>query len=413
MAHAPFVPSLVWVLPFTALLLSLAILPLAAAAWWEPNRHKLAVSAALAAPVLVLYLARDPIALDHAVREYISFIVLIGGLFFVAGGVILEGDLEATPLTNVMFLGAGAVLASAIGTTGASMLLIRPLLSTNQERRHVAHTVVFFIFIVANIGGCLTALGDPPLYVGYLRGVPFSWTLRLWPAWLFAIAALLAIYFLWDSIAYRREPPERIRLDRARIKPLHVGGAHNLVLLAGVALTVALPSPWREAATLAIMFASWATTSPHLLHANRFSLHPILEVAAIFAGIFITMLPALALLRYHSDAIPLQTPSQYFWITGLLSTFLDNTPTYLTFLTVAQEQGLANEVVGVPHDVLAGISLGAVMMGANSYLGNGPNFMIKAIAEQRGVTMPSFVGFMVYSATIMLPLLFVMGRLFL
>ncbi len=414
MAHDLYVPSLIWIAPFAALLAVLALVPLVAAEWWESNGRKLLVSAVLSAPILVLYLMHDPEALEHAAIEYVSFVVLIGGLFFVAGGVMLEGDLEATPLTNATFLALGALLASAIGTTGASMLLIRPLLSTNKERRFVVHTLVFFIFIVANVGGCLTALGDPPLFLGYLRGVPFLWTLRLWPAWLFATGTLLAIYFVWDTVLHQREPPERIRLDRATIKPLHIGGAHNLALIvAVVAATVLLPSPWRELGTLAIVLVSWRTTSTHLYHANRFSLHPILEVAAVFVGIFITMLPALALLREHGDAFTLERPWQYFWATGLLSTFLDNTPTYLTFLTLGQSQGLANDVVGVPHGVLTGISLGAVMMGANSYLGNGPNFMVRAIAEQRGIKMPSFGAFMLYSTAVVIPVFVALSWLFL
>ncbi|MES1255218.1 MAG: sodium:proton antiporter, partial [Acidobacteriota bacterium] len=376
--------------------------------------RKLVVSVVLGVPVVGLYMLHDPGAAVHAAREYVSFVVLIGGLYFVAGGVLLEGDLEATPATNVIFMTLGAFLACVVGTTGASMLLIRPLLSTNKERRYVAHTVIFFIFIVSNVGGCLTALGDPPLFLGYLRGVPFTWTLRLWPEWLFALGVLLVIYFLWDSFVHRREPPERIRMDRANIKPLHIGGAHNLGLLVlVVAATVLLPSPWRELATTTIVVASWLTTSAHLYHANRFSLQPIAEVAIVFAGIFATMLPALALLRVHGAAFSLQRPWEYFWATGLLSTFLDNTPTYLTFLTLAQSQHLVDEVVGVPHDVLAGISLGAVMMGANSYLGNGPNFMVRAIAEHRGIKMPSFGGFMVYSAAVVLPVFTLLTLLFL
>ena len=407
-------PAVGWVLPFAALLAALALLPIVAPHWWESNLRKFVLCGGLALPVALYYGVHDPSQLTHVAREYVSFVTLIGGLFFVAGGVLLEGDLEATPATNTIFLGVGALLASAIGTTGASMLLIRPLLSTNRERRFVVHTVVFFIFIVSNVGGCLTALGDPPLFLGYLRGVPFTWTFRLWPAWLFMTCALLAIYFVWDTRLHRQEPPDRIRLDRTRIKPLHLGGAHNLgLIVAVVAATVLLPSPWRELATLAVVGLSWSWTSSHLYHANRFSLHPILEVAAVFAGIFVTMIPALALLQAHGEALAPTAPWRYFWVTGLLSTFLDNTPTYLTFLTLAQGQGLASEVVGVPHDVLAGISLGAVMMGANSYLGNGPNFMVRAIAEQRGLAMPSFVGFMAYSATIVIPLFVVLTLLFL
>jgi Na+/H+ antiporter NhaD/arsenite permease-like protein len=409
-----FIPPLLSVVPFFCLLLTLAVCPLLAPVWWQSNTHKLLVSLVLSAPIIALYLTHRPAALVEIGPEYLSFVILIGGLFFVAGGVLLEGDLEATPLTNLTFLAIGALLASAIGTTGASILLIRPLLSTNKERRHVAHTIVFFIFVVSNIGGCLMALGDPPLFLGYLRGVPFSWTLRLWPEWLFATGALLAVYFVWDTKLHLQEPPERIRLDRTKIKPLRIGGAHNLALLVAVVLvTISLPSPWREAATVVIAITSWRTTSPHLYHANRVSLHPILEVITVFVGIFVTMLPALALLRSHGEVLTLRAPWQHFWATGLVSTFLDNTPSYLTFLTLAQSQHLASEVVGVPHRVLAGVSLGAVMMGANSYLGNGPNFMVRAIAEHRGVRMPSFGGFMLYSLAVLLPLFCLLSFVFL
>ena len=404
MAHSAFVPSALWTLPFAGLLVGLAVLPLVAHRFWESNVRKLVFCAALAAPVLVLYLIHSPTAVVHAGEEYLSFIVLLGGLFFIAGGVLLEGDLEATPSTNTLFLALGVALAGLIGTTGASMLLIRPLLSTNKERRHVVHTAVFFIFLVSNIGGCLLPLGDPPLFMGYLRGVPFTWTLGLWPQWLMASSILLVVYFVWDTILHQKEPPERIRLDRTNIKPLHVGGAHNLALLAAVAaVTVLLATPWRELATVVLAVLSWRLTSPHLYHANRFSFHPMLEVAAIFFGIFVTMLPALDVLHARGAELSLHQPWQYFWATGLLSTFLDNTPTYLTFLALGQSQQLGNEVVGVPHNILAAISLGSVFMGANSYLGNGPNFMVRAIAESRGIRMPSFGGFMVYSGAVVLP----------
>lgn len=408
-----FVPSALWVTPFALLLAALAILPLVAAEAWESNWRKLGLSVLLGGPVLALYSVHSPEVVVHAAWEYVSFLVLLGGLFFVAGGVLFEGDLEATPATNTAFLAVGALLASVIGTTGASMLLIRPLLSTNKERRFKTHTLVFFIFLVANIGGCLLPIGDPPLFLGYLRGVPFIWTLRLLPMWLTAVLLLLVVYFVWDTRVHAQEPPERIRLDKARIKPLHVGGAHNLGLLVIVVLvTVLLPSPWREAATLATALLSWWNTSHHIYHANRFSLRPVGEVAAVFVGIFLTMLPALDLLRLHGGELQLTRPWQYLWATGLLSAFLDNTPTYLTFLTLAQSQGLPNEVVGVPHAVLESISIGSVMMGAVTYLGNGPNFMVRAIAEHRGMPMPSFFGFMVYSGAIVLPVLALVTVLF-
>lgn len=348
MEHAPYVPAVVWVAPFVA--------------------------------------------------------ILLGSLFVISGGVVMEGDLEATPRVNTAFLGLGSLLASVVGTTGASMLLIQPLLSTNRERKHVTHTVVFFIFLVSNIGGCLTPLGDPPLFLGYLQGVPFAWTFRLAPAWLFTTGLVLFVYYVWDTRAHAREDRVDLRQDRLAVKPLRVAGQENLLLLGGIVLAAAfLQAPWRELVMVAVAVGSLLRTDPELRRANHFSFHPILEVAAVFAGIFLTMLPALDLLRARGAELGVREPWQFFWTTGVLSSFLDNAPTYLTFLALAQGQGLGAEVVGVPHRVLAAISLGAVFMGANTYIGNGPNFMVRSIAESRGVTMPSFGGYMLYSGAVLLP----------
>ncbi len=399
-----FVPSLAWALPFVGLLLSIAILPLAAPHFWESNLRKLGVAALLGAPVLVLYLRAHPQALVHTAGDYVSFIVLLGGLFAISGGILLEGDVEATPRTNALFLGVGALLASFVGTTGASMLLIRPLLQTNRERRHVAHTVVFFIFLVSNIGGCLTPLGDPPLFLGYLQGVPFAWTLRLFVPWLFTVGLVLAVYVLWDRRAHAREAKADLKRDFYEVRRLRIAGKENLFLLVGVLAAVAfLEAPWREAAIVGLSVLSYARTDPALRSANRFTFHPILEVAALFAGIFVTMLPALDLLRARGAELGVREPWQFFWATGALSSFLDNAPTYLTFLALAQGLGLPADVVGVPHSILVAISLGAVFMGANSYIGNGPNFMVRSIAEERGVKMPSFGGYMLYSIGVLVP----------
>jgi Na+/H+ antiporter NhaD/arsenite permease-like protein len=400
-----FVPSLPWALPFAGLLLAIALLPLAAPRFWESNLRKLAVAAALALPVLVLYLRAHPAALVHTAGDYASFMVLLGALFVISGGIFLEGDLEATTRTNALLLGTGALVASFVGTTGASMLLIRPLLSTNRERRHVAHTVVFFIFLVSNIGGCLTPLGDPPLFLGYLNGVPFAWTLRLAVPWLLTVALVLAVYVAWDVRTRARESAADLRRDRLEVRPLRLAGKENLVLLAGVLAAVALlQAPWREAVVLALAFLSYRSTDPELHKANRFTFHPILEVAALFAGIFVTMLPALDILKARGAELGVREPWQFFWATGALSSFLDNAPTYLTFLALAQGLGLRPDVVGVPHEILVAISLGAVFMGANTYIGNGPNFMVRAIAEERGVRMPSFVGYMAYSSAVLIPI---------
>lgn len=407
-----FVPSAVWVAPFFSLLLAIAILPLAAPRFWESNLRKLGVSVALGIPVLLLYLPH-PAPLMHAASDYASFIVLLASLYVISGGVLMDGDLEATPAVNTAFLAVGSLVASFVGTTGASMLLIRPLLHTNSERRHVVHTVVFFIFLVSNIGGCLTPLGDPPLLLGYLQGVPFTWTFRLAPAWLFTTGLLLVIYFFWDTRAYARETPSSLRADRMAVEPLRVAGTENLGLLAGIVLSAALlGAPWREVAMGALALMSWMRTPGDVRRANHFSFHPILEVAAVFAGIFLTMIPALDLLRVNATTLGVREPWQFFWATGLLSSLLDNAPTYLAFLAVGQGQGLPAEVVGVPHEILTAISLGAVFMGAITYLGNGPNFMVRSIAESSGVRMPSFGGYTLYSMTILLPVFVVVTWVF-
>ena len=401
------------ILPFVAMLLSIAVLPLWTPHWWEPNRNKLAVSAALGLPVLVLYVFRKPGALLHMGEDYVSFIVLLAGLFVISGGVLLRGDLTATPLVNSAFLAVGAVLASAVGTTGASMLLIRPLLQTNRERTRRRHTVVFFIFLVSNVGGMLTPLGDPPLFLGYLEGVPFTWTLRLWPQWLVLSGALLVTYFVWDSIAYTREPLSALRRDRAQIEPLRLRGATNAVGLAGVILAVAfLRAPLRESAIVLLAAVSLWRTPATVRRANGFTWHPIIEVTALFLGIFLTMIPALELLRLRGGELGVRTPAQFFWAAGALSSFLDNAPTYLAFLALGQGLGFAPEVVGVPGTILAAISVGSVAMGANTYIGNAPNFMVKSIAEEAGVKMPSFVGYMLYSGAVLIPLFVVVTLLF-
>ena len=413
MPSEAFVPATAWALPFVGLLLAIAILPLAAPHFWESNVSKLAVAAVLALPALVLYLRAHPGALVHAALDYASFIVLLGGLFVISGGIMLEGDLEATTRTNVMLLGAGALLASFVGTTGASMLLIRPLLQTNRERKRVAHTVVFFIFLVSNIGGCLTPLGDPPLFLGYLIGVPFAWTLRLFTPWLFTLALVLAVYWAWDRREHAREAKPDLERDFYEVRPLRVAGKDNLVLLSGVLAAVAfLKAPWREAMIVGLAVLSYRRTDPELRKANRFTFHPILEVAALFAGIFVTMLPALDILKARGAELGVREPWHFFWATGVLSSFLDNAPTYLTFLALAKGLGLAPEVVGVSHEVLVAISLGAVFMGANTYIGNGPNFMVRAIAEERGVRMPSFGGYMLYSGAVLLPIFVIVTLVF-
>ena len=397
------------VLPFVAMLLAIAICPLWVPHWWERNRNKLVLSCALGLPVAGVYLAQRPPALLHTLEEYLSFMLLLAALYTISGGIRLTGDLEATPLTNTAFLAVGSVLASLIGTTGASVLLIRALLETNRERSRVIHTVVFFIFLVSNIGGLLTPIGDPPLLLGYLKGVPFFWALRLWRHWLVAVGALLVTYFVWDAIQHAREPLARLRRDRSELRPLRVEGAVNALALLGVVAAIALlHAPWREGLILGLAGVSLWLTPRRVWHANGFTAAPMVEVAVLFLGIFLTMIPALEILRARGPELSVQAPWQFFWATGLLSSFLDNAPTYLAFLALAQGLGLTNDVVGVSHEVLAAISVGAVFMGANTYVGNAPNFMIKAMVEQSGVTMPTFLGYMGYSAAILLPLFVVL-----
>jgi len=277
----------------------------------------------------------------------------------------------------------------------------------------VRHTVVFFIFIVSNVGGMLTPLGDPPLFLGYLAGVPFTWTFRLWPQWGLMLVVLLAVFFVYDSVQFAREPLAAIRRDRSRIEPLRLRGGLNVAWLVAVVLAVAfLHAPWRELAIVALAAVSLALTPRRIRHDNGFSAGPMIEVAVLFAGIFLTMIPALELLRLRGGELGVRVPWHFFWASGALSSFLDNAPTYLTFLALGQGLQLRAEVAGVPAEILAALSVGSVAMGANTYIGNAPNFMVKAIAEEAGVKMPSFFGYMVYSATFLLPLFVVVTLVF-
>jgi Na+/H+ antiporter NhaD/arsenite permease-like protein len=346
-------------------------------------------------------------------EEYVSFIILLAGLYIISGGILLRGDLEATPLVNTTFLATGSVLASFVGTTGASMLFIRPVLQTNRERQRVRHTVIFFIFLVSNIGGMLTPLGDPPLFLGYLQGVPFTWTFRLWAPWLFMVGVLLIVYFVWDTMQYTQEPLAALRRDRTQLEPLRVRGVLNAAWLAGVVVAVALlRAPAREVIIVALAALSLWRTPRAVRHANGFTFYPIVEVAVLFFGIFLTMIPALEVLRLRGSELGVREPWQFFWASGTLSSFLDNAPTYLAFLALGQGLRLADEIVGMPQAILAAISVGAVAMGANTYIGNAPNFMVKAIAEEAGVKMPSFFGYMLFTGAILLPLFVVVTLLF-
>lgn len=443
--HQQETPSLIATLPFVIILLCIALLPLIHSTehWWHQNKNKFIVSGVLATFTLIYYLFRETgfhhaapgwatlgLVLQHAVLdEYIPFIVLLFSLYTISGGIQLRGDVQATPRTNVIFLAAGAGMASFIGTTGASMLLIRPLLQTNAERKNIRHTVIFFIFLVSNIGGSLLPIGDPPLFLGYLRGVPFLWTLTLLSPWAASCLLLLAVYYVWDSLLYRREPPVERFLDESHIEPLRVRGLLNFIWLFGVVLSVALlvpgkeflgrffvvPDYLREGAMLTFVGIAWVTSSPRIRKENRFNFFAIIEVAALFIGVFITMQVPVEILHVKGPELGLTEPYQYFWATGILSSFLDNAPTYIVFFETASSlpAGEVTTVAGVAEPLLIAVSLGAVFMGANSYLGNGPNFMVKSIAEQSGVKMPSFFGYMIYSVLILFPVFILVTFIFL
>ncbi|HEX9052776.1 MAG TPA: sodium:proton antiporter [Anaeromyxobacter sp.] len=409
------------VAPFALMLLAIAVLPLAAPGFWERNRNKALVSLLLGAPVAIGVAALEPAAVVHAGREYAAFIVLLGALFVISGGVVVRGTLAGTPGLNTALLGLGAVLASLIGTTGASMVLVRPLLRANSVRRDVSHVVVFFIFVVANAGGLLTPLGDPPLFLGFLRGVPFLWTLRLFPIWLFVNGALLVVFYVVDSTIFRKEdlatPGDLDEVAVAHQVPVHVAGKLNFAWLAAIvgvlfaAGSLRLPPGVQEAGMLAIAGLAWATTPRALRAENGFGFAPIVEVAALFAGIFATMIPALAVLNARGAALGIGARWQFFWATGLLSSFLDNAPTYLTFASVGSgvlgtDAADLGALLAHPEGpgILLAVSAGAVLMGANTYIGNGPNFMVKAIAELSGIPMPGFFRYMLWSGIILVPI---------
>lgn len=433
------------VAPFALLLLCIAAFPLANPHWWEHNKNKGIIVAALGIPVILCLLTfghHGVDAMEHAAKEYVSFLLLLGSLFVISGGIYVKGALHGSPMLNTMFLGLGACIASFIGTTGASMLLIRPLLRANQRRSKVAHIVVFFIFVVSNCGGLLTPLGDPPLFLGFLKGVPFGWTFRLTPQWAFVNGILLVVFYIWDSIAIHREaatPQQEEDLETpVSPEPFGVEGKNNFLGLAAIVAIIFscgqgygneffqsfLPghdTTWpfgvQESLMALTAILCYLTTSKATREKNRFGFGPILEVAVLFAGIFITMIPALAILNVNGKSLGVDTPAEFFWASGILSSFLDNAPTYLTFaVTACGMQGINTEdgpylrefltrpeIVGAVK-TLAAISCGSVFMGANTYIGNGPNFMVKAIAEENNVKMPGFFGYMAYSGCILIPI---------
>jgi len=430
-----------WTLvPFALMLLGIAILPLASGHWFDRNRNKAIVAAVLGIPTVVYLLVAfggDGLRLaGKTAGEYVSFILLLFALFTISGGIHLTGNAVATPRHNLAYLATGAIVANFIGTMGASMVLIRPILRANSERKNVRHTVIFFIFAVSNVGGLLTPLGDPPLFLGFLNGVPFGWTLRLWAQWLLVVGLVLLVYAALEFRYYRKEPRETLQRDVEDHVPMRLKGWVNFLLLAGVIVAVLFSDQLAAAGevihfpfirevilvVLAVISLRLCPRGPR--ECNNFCWPPFIEVAVLFAGIFATMIPALALLEAKGASIGLTQPWQYYWASGGLSSFLDNAPTYLTFTSVAQ--GLTGlESVGAltasqvipslgfaPAQFLAAISCGAVMMGANTYIGNAPNFAVKCIAEREGVKMPSFFGYMGYSVAILVPIFAIVTVIF-
>ncbi len=421
-------------LPFVALLAAIATFPLMSRTkhLWEKRRFQLSVALVLGVPMAVwVWSLGGRSEVIHALVEYGAFISLLFSLFVVSGGVFVAGDIRATPRNNTVFLAVGAVLASLIGTTGAAMLLVRPLLNTNRERKNKVHTFVFTILVVANCGGLLTPLGDPPLFLGLLRGVPFLWTMKLFPEWLFVNGMLLLAYFWLDSLAFRREEMPDIVRDAVEVKPLAIHGKGSVALLGMIVAAVALvPSvdlhaiheghapvtawiPFREIVLLAAAFLSFRFGDRQARFVdNRFEWGPIQEVAALFIGIFLTMVPALAYLAQNAAALPLNRVT-FFVFAGSLSSVLDNAPTYVTFFELAKALGGEPAVAGVREAFLVSISLGSVFCGAMTYIGNGPNFMVKAIAESDGVAMPSFGGYVArYALVYLAPILALMVGIF-
>ena len=414
-------PSLVMATPFALLLLGIGLFPILATRWWHHDLNKALFALVLSVPVI---LSAPWGGTLHALLEYLAFMALVGSLFVVSGNIHLEGTWPGTPLANTALLGIGAVLANLLGTTGASMLLVRVLLGTNRARRHRVHLVVFFIFIVSNTAGLLTPLGDPPLFLGFLHGVPFQWTLGLAPQWLLVNGLLLAIFWILDNRVFREvpEPASAQNGPTPSLSPtLFIQGSHNILFILGIIGAVLLKGWMGESvgallATSGLMASmAWLAlaTTPRALRAlNGFSWAPVAEVGILFAGLFVTMGPAIALLEHNSQRLGINEPWQFYWCTGLLSSFLDNAPTYVAFGSLAL--GGANLGPGADIGDLAGfrggaflaaISCGAVFMGAMTYIGNGPNFMVKSIAEAYGIRMPGFFGYMAWSGCLLLPIL--------
>ena len=439
------------IIPFVGILLSIALFPLIAPHFWHHHFPKVSAFWALvfAVPFILVYGAAARYEILHIyLADYIPFIILLWGLFTVSGGILVRGKLQGKPLVNTIFLLIGTIIASWVGTTGAAMLLIRPVIRTNKSRQNKVHIVVFFIFLVANIGGSLTPLGDPPLFLGFLHGVSFFWTLKLLPMMSMVSVIILALFFIVDTLLYnhekKRAPGAAAEREEVKYEPIRIVGLYNLIFLMGIMGSVLMSGmvklgsvnvggvhmEWqnilRDVLIIGMGLLSLYFTPSEIRKENEFTWFPIQEVAYLFAGIFMTIVPALAILRAGSEGAlaflinAVSEPVHYFWVTGILSSFLDNAPTYLTFFNNALGQFYAGmpEASSVPllmtdkRIFLEAISCGAVFMGANTYIGNAPNFMVRSIAEQSGIKMPSFFGYMVYSIIILVPIFFLVAFVF-
>jgi Na+/H+ antiporter NhaD/arsenite permease-like protein len=436
------VPSLWLCIPFAGLLLCIAVLPLVKGEWWEAHQPIVVLMWILlfTIPFAVIYGGGTALetVLECIVDDYLTFIVLLFGLYCVAGNITLEGDLVGSPVINMAVLAVGTLLSSVIGTTGSSMLMVRPVIKMNSWRKRKAHIMVFFIFLISNIGGCLTPIGDPPLLMGFSRGVPFFWSLNIFPVLIFNMVILLFVFYHLDKRAYCKDIAEGLMPDIS--KPgakITIQGLHNLIFLVMIVVAVVLsgilpdlsfcqdaqgnllgipifgevklglPAIIEIVIILLAAFLSFKTSKKEIRIKNHFTWGAIREVAVLFIGIFITMQPALMILKSMGASLGLDQPYQMFWVTGALSSFLDNTPTYLVFLTTAGVMGFTSGITTtlgvIPQKMLMAISCGAVFMGANTYIGNAPNFMVKSISDENGIRMPSFFRYLLWSVSVLVP----------
>ncbi|MEI6561423.1 MAG: sodium:proton antiporter [Verrucomicrobiota bacterium] len=413
-------PPIFTLLPFAAMLLAIALLPLLFKHHWERFYHWWALVLGSVTVGYYLFARHAATPVLHAAHEYVSFLMMVGSLFIVAGGIHLRVKGEAKPWVNVLFLAVACIVSNLIGTTGASMLLIRPWIRMNKYRVTGFH-IVFFIFLVSNVSGCLTPIGDPPLFLGFLKGVPFWWVAQhCWQAWAVGVGLLLAIFFVCDTVNFRKAP-KPVRDYETAHETWRFGGLRNLWFLGAILGSVFVNDPpfLREAIMLAAALGSWFWTPKEIHNANDFTMEPVKEVAWLFLGIFATMVPALEYLQAHAASLGLHSEMQFYWATGLLSGVLDNAPTYLSFLATAFGLSGLDLNTGMPQflaghgPTLVAISVGAVFFGAMTYIGNGPNFMVKAIAERAKVETPGFFAYLLrYAVPILLPVCFLVGILF-